>query len=40
MKLAKFRADVNKPVDTELGLLKKYFFRQKFGSETLDISKT
>ena len=39
MKLATFRTDVNKPVETKLGLLEKHLFRRKFGSEALDISR-
>ena len=39
-KLATFKTDVNKPVETKLGLLEKHLFRRKFGIEALDITKT
>ena len=39
-KLATFKADANKPVETKLGLLEKHLFCRKFGSEALDITKT
>ena len=40
IKLAYFRADVNKPEESKLGLLEKHLFRRKFGSEALNISKS
>ena len=40
VKLATFKSDFNKPVETKLGLLEKHLFRRKFGSEALDITKT
>ena len=40
IKLATFKTDVNKPVETKLGLLEKHLFRRKIGSEALDITKT
>ena len=40
IKLATFKTDVNKPVETKIGLLEKHLFRRKFGSEALDITKT
>ena len=40
VKLATFKTDVNKPVESKLGLLEKHLFRRKFGSEALDITKT
>ena len=40
VKLATFKADANKPVETKLGLLEKHLFRRKFGSEAMDITKT
>ena len=39
IKLANFRADVNKPEESKMGLLEKHLFRRKFGSEALDVSK-
>ena len=40
IKLATFKTDVNKPVETKLGLLEKHLFRRKIGSEALNIAKT
>ena len=40
MKLAPFRADANKPIESELGLSEKQLLRRKFGSEALDISRS
>ena len=40
IKLATFKTEVNKPVETKLGLLEKHLFRRKFESEALDITKT
>ena len=40
IELANFRTDVNKPVDTKLGLLEKHLFRRKFGSAALNVSRT
>ena len=40
VKLATFKTDVNKPVESKLGLLEKHLFRRKFGSEALNITKT
>ena len=40
IKLATFKTDENTPVETKLGLLEKHLFRQKIGSEALEITKT
>ena len=33
VKLATFKTEINKPVETKLGLFEKHLFRRKFGSE-------
>ena len=40
VKISTFKSDVNKPVETKLGLLEKHLFRRQFGSDALDITKT
>ena len=39
VRLTTLKPDVNRPIETKLGLLEKHLFRRKFGSEALGISK-
>ena len=40
IKLATFKSDTKKPIESKFGLLERHLFRRKFGSEALDINRS